>query len=48
MLEVQPVPDAYGSRRALDRRAAGAWEADWALVEPRWSGRSDRPGTGGR
>ncbi|WP_431682485.1 Rv1733c family protein [Kitasatospora sp. KL5] len=35
-------------RRALDRRADGAWEADWALVEPRWSGRSDRPGTGGR
>ncbi|MCU7826459.1 hypothetical protein [Kitasatospora sp. DSM 101779] len=28
----------------LDHRAADAWEDDWTLVEPLWSGRTDRPG----
>ncbi|WP_052390736.1 hypothetical protein [Streptomyces sp. NRRL B-24484] len=35
-------------RGVLDHRAAAAWENDWELVEPLWSGRSDRPGTGER
>ncbi|MFE0465086.1 hypothetical protein ACFW1A_38105 [Kitasatospora sp. NPDC058965] len=31
--------------RTLDRRAHRAWAADWARVEPHWSGRVDgRPG----
>ncbi|MDH6574717.1 hypothetical protein [Kitasatospora sp. MAP5-34] len=34
-------------RRALDRRALGAWEPAWERVEPLWSGRTRRqPGTG--
>ncbi|WP_052391135.1 hypothetical protein [Streptomyces sp. NRRL B-24484] len=35
-------------RRVLDHRAAAAWESDWERVEPLWSGRTDRPGTGER
>ncbi|MEW1908116.1 hypothetical protein AB0442_06600 [Kitasatospora sp. NPDC085895] len=34
-------------RGVLDHRAADAWEDDWTAVEPLWSGRTDRPGTGG-
>ncbi|MEV6211848.1 hypothetical protein [Kitasatospora sp. NPDC051914] len=33
-------------RGILDHRAAAAWDDDWNLVEPRWSGRTNRPGTG--
>ncbi|MEV7182232.1 hypothetical protein [Kitasatospora sp. NPDC093679] len=35
-------------RGVLDRRAAAEWEDDWELVEPFWSGRTGRPGTGER
>ncbi|MEV8098531.1 hypothetical protein [Kitasatospora sp. NPDC085879] len=35
-------------RGVLDHRAADAWEGDWDMVEPLWSGRTDRPGTGER
>ncbi|WP_152648898.1 Rv1733c family protein [Streptacidiphilus anmyonensis] len=30
------------ARHALDRRAARAWEEEWALVEPRWNRRNPR------
>lgn len=28
-----------GAARRIDRRAAGAWEREWAAVEPAWTGR---------